>query len=576
MTSGITKKPVAGHWLFAVAGCLLLGLVATPNSEGAALSETDRATLRKLVKLPTIKHEIGFGLKTGGPDGNFGLWSERDLQLELEKLVAAESDRRDDPRYWLQRARVLGDLDHEEERERLNAKALAQAERLKLAESADSEKQVLLAEVLMANQQLEKAEELLRKLITANPEDWRAWNELGNCLDRRVLGRLEKPKPSADGESDASEDASRKPTTIWHQLKELKSEFEAALRCFDRAVELAPAESKPYLDRAHARMFFLLFESKELGEPWPEDGWRQAQADLQKWADLEPDSMSARVVPVGWSVLTRQAADRRASAAETESNTARPLSADDRSRIVNAVEHLERIALRSSATEASKCFQLKTWLQMFLFADKPDDSSMLGRLRQDAERAVELDPLRTESWEILIRFHSRDGEMDYQAALPFAESYARHVPTGRAHLYLAKVYEGLGRDQDAARAIESGLKLEPDDVYLLLGKAALALGSEHDFALFEAKLNLLKAKAVIDELAAKSKYSSEQFNAVLVELRKLVALLHGLDGDKSEAIDYAKRALEMDPDDKRASEILAAMNALPDQPRKEATGLDLD
>jgi tetratricopeptide (TPR) repeat protein len=120
------------------------------------------------------------------------------------------------------------------------------------------------------------------------------------------------------------------------------------------------------------------------------------------------------------------------------------------------------------------------------------------------------------------------------------------------------------------------LPLEPDDVYLLLGKAALALGGEHDFALFDAKLSLLKAKAVIEELAAKSKYSSEQFNAVLVELRKLVALQHGLEGDKSEAIDYAKRALEMDPDDERASEILAALNALPDQRQKAETGLALE
>lgn len=579
MTPGITKKPVAGHWLFAVACSLLLGCVATPNAEGAALSEADRATLRKLAKLPMIEIQSGFGLKTGGPDGNFGFWSERDLQVEREKLVAVESERRDDPRYWLQRARVLGDLDHETERNRLNAKALALAERLKLAESADSEQQVLLAEVLMANEQLEKAEELLRKLITANPEDWRAWIELGNCLNRKTLSRLEQAKPSAYGEGDASQDASGQPRSTWHRLQELKPEFEAAWRCFDRAVELAPAESKPYIDRVQARFLFLLHQSNAPGESWPEDGWRRAQADLQKWAELEPDSIPARFLSVLVAVLPRQAAARRASVANPESNAGGLLSTDDRAEITNALEQLEGIASRSSATEAAKCFSLKSLFQIVLSADETDDSPMTGQIRRDAERAVELDPLRTECWEILIGFHGPDSEVDHEAALPFAEGYAKHAPSGRAHLYLAKVYEGLGRDADGARAIESGLKLEPDNVYLLMGKAALQLKSEADSALVDATQSLQKAKLALDQQLSAAERGSEQIKelrAMAVEMWKLVALLYGLEGDKPEATKFAKRALEMDPDDERASEILAALNALPDQPRKEATGLDLE
>lgn len=576
MIPGITKKPVASHWLFAVACSLFLGCVTPLDSEGAALSAEDQAALRKLAKLPTIKIQSGFGLKTGGPDGNFGLWSERDLQLELERLVAAESDRRDDPRYWLQRARVLVGRDHEVERNRLNAKALDLAQDLNLAESTSSEQQVLLAEVLMANEQLEKAEELLRKLIAANPEDWRAWTELGNCLDRKALGRLEQTKPSADGE-DSSQDASRQPRSTWHRLQELKPEFEAAWRCFDRAVELAPAESKPYIDRVQARFLFLLHQSNAPGESWPEDGWRQAQADFQKWAELEPDSIPARFLSVLVAVLPRQAAARRASVANPESNAGGLLSTDDRAEITYALEQLEGIASRSSASDAAKCFSSKSLFQIVLSADETDDSPMTGQIRRDAERAVELDPLRTECWEILIGFHGPDSEVDHQAALPFAEGYAKHVPTGRAQLYLAKVYEGLVRDPDAARAIESGLKLEPDNVYLLLGKAALQLKSEADSALVDATQSLQKAKLALDQQLSAAERESEQIKelrTMAVEMWKLVALLYGLEGDKPEATRIARRALEADPDDERASELLAALNALPDQPRKEATGPD--
>jgi hypothetical protein len=37
-----------------------------------------------------------------------------------------------------------------------------------------------------------------------------------------------------------------------------------------------------------------------------------------------------------------------------------------------------------------------------------------------------------------------------------------------------------------------------------------------------------------------------------------------------------ERVLKADPDDERASEILAALKALPDQPRNEGAGLGLD
>jgi tetratricopeptide (TPR) repeat protein len=125
-------------------------------------------------------------------------------------------------------------------------------------------------------------------------------------------------------------------------------------------------------------------------------------------------------------------------------------------------------------SEAALWHAARGILKVTVFGVDPDDSEVFASALRAFQMSLELDPKEPANWETLLML-SVFSAGDWSPALRHAEDYVRQLPSGHSYLILAKVLDKLGRDSEAARNVEEGLKLDPKNFDLRLSKVALAL-----------------------------------------------------------------------------------------------------
>ncbi len=212
--------------------------------------EIDKAKLRKLAELPTVTVVAGVGFST---TSGFTFNDEKpDPAAEIVRLrKQLQGDATDAERY--QRLGLLyHKIDQKKASEEAYAKAVALCRRQVREHPEDKRWLARLGDALVATDQADEGEKLLRRAIREAPEDWRAWLALAQCLDGRAVHAVTGDEGFtlrfASEKLIVSTLLKKKPTA--QQIAQMRRLHKEARACYDRAVTLAPRETKPYFWRA--------------------------------------------------------------------------------------------------------------------------------------------------------------------------------------------------------------------------------------------------------------------------------------------------------------------------------------
>jgi tetratricopeptide (TPR) repeat protein len=221
-----------------------------------------------------------------------------------------------------------------------------------------------------------------------------------------------------------------------------------AKQVYDEALLAFPRRATVYA--ARAGLLFYGFQEQALedyrraGELAPDDPYALA---LSPWME---EAASAMRVGQGMA-LERSWAD---------------LSPAVRKAVSRTMARLSRIGLSDDPTRAGKALTALGFLRYELQHDVPGSLASL-------EAALRRDPNRLDAREMILHVYGVEGQ--WWELADTSRVYARQLGRVRFHLVAAYALTRLERFEEAKGELDSALLRQPDDLALLLSRAALAL-----------------------------------------------------------------------------------------------------
>ena len=402
----------------------------------------------------------------------------------------------------------------------------------------DGPLQARCADVLQEINRVDEAEHLLREAIRRMPRDWSCQVEMGQLL----LGRSWRAAVGTNVPTWTAPPAGRKLTPADREVAE-KNRVEAR-RYFERAVELAPDEPRPYLCRVLHRTTEPVFrkamdQPRGLSPDRPHDfarsmGSDENCADMARVARLSRTNHAAIAY---WAWCEALPAMMKAEGGKPLSF----LSSQRRQNFFEALRMLEALAKSASKVWAAAAFEMVGVLKAAVEQDAP---AAIAAFR----RAVASDSSRDRAWDCIAGLTVQSGQP--ADLVDVGQEYRRHSDTPRAHIVLAKAYDKAGQSDQALAEALAAVKLDPRDATAQLATAALLLrraGAKDAGQPW--KQSLASATRLLDGMEESELRQSLRVNYLLNQ-----AIALGVDGDPAAARKLLRRALESSGGDDRVQE----------------------
>ncbi|HSR70388.1 MAG TPA: tetratricopeptide repeat protein [Acidobacteriota bacterium] len=334
---------------------------------------------------------------------------------------------------------------------------------------------------------LEEARTILQDLLRRNPSMEAARSALQE-LDS--LGRQAQREEPAEAPAQAPESAETLAERARNAL--LEGDFQSALDYYDRAVRINPASRELQFQRA----WTLVALGKVLqGQGQWENAWKAWERSLQHYADFVPalTAMAHASTVQGRFTLADEllARARRLEPDNPEIAILASRLAYERRDLEESFQHLQAIDLASLQGPQ----QLKL-LEQLLYLDLDEQALALFRslrlpapqmleavnhlvkfsLFEEAEKWLKANP-SPYGQALLGKLYSE--QLRFQEAEAVLSALAAADPQAwSAHYFLGQVHLNAGRAAEAIESFKRALKLQPDNVnvLLLLGQAAAQAG----------------------------------------------------------------------------------------------------
>jgi tetratricopeptide (TPR) repeat protein len=434
--------------------------------------------LRELVVFPEMNLTIHFGLDF---QGDKWVVSENvNLPDEISLLRDELKQRPDDIKQLLRLGNLLDSNGETNDSKSCYQKA-EQLCRNKIAVNPQDGLSLMdLGEALDALDQDDEAESVYRKATSVSSNGWKCWVRLGNFLANQFYLMFPKNLRSQyfPGRVPSQQILDYRPSA--DALKKSETSLAEASRCFDRAMALAPKEPEVFFQRAGymcvsnvQNCFFRHFRDNEeiSSDKWISAFFSpEAIANLQKAAELSPKNYEyiSLAAYFDWINATKQVnITNFTSTFDTLPDTTRQYISDAMTRLENLSE--------GSDNEAAAGALENLGMLNIIFGNSPAAAV-------DLRRAVSLDPMRDQTWDLFLLSLGKSASHDEVTAI--CESRLKYKDSARNHLLLARAFEYQKKWDKAGEQAEAVLILEPDNLTAHLTAhlelAALALKQSVD------------------------------------------------------------------------------------------------
>lgn len=411
-----------------------------------------------------------------------------------------------------------------------------------------------------------EAETTYRKATATAPKDWRCWVNLGNFLPwnsflsmfpenmRNQVGLGMQPSQVVLG---------YRPSPA--SLQKAQGALMEASQCFDKAIVIAPEEPDVYLQRAGYMMisnWANCFFSYYGGEQKPDSlNWASPQfsvqtvANLRKAAELSPknpDYAGLAACFEWWGCAMR---------AKSANMTPEMLPETSRQSIDNGIARLENMSQSPNEHVAAAALEYLGVLNFVL----GNPQMAAPQLR----RAVALDPMRPQSWDVLLAAVVMKNADFPDEAVAICNSRLKYNNSGRNHLLLAKAYTHKNEWKNAAAEAEIAAGLDTNNVIAPIMLVAIDLKqSENADFILKASDQLDRASALVGRMSSGTE-SWKRWREINLDNAIYNALLGTPDAEKT-ARQCLDQVLKYYPNDQTAKAILDALPG--ESPSSEVQG----
>jgi tetratricopeptide (TPR) repeat protein len=505
-------------------GAISLTFLVAGLIRSAPAAELDKDALGKTTRLPCISTMIGVGL-----DSERGFYmgpKDLDYPAEIAKLQKEMKGDDSDAERYVKMAGYFGKLKDKTHAEEASKKALELYRSQLKKHPKDPAIQAGFAGALYDTGKPEEGEKMLRQSIKAAPKSWECWLELGNRLITKAVHEfmVDLPKGTELSTTQAMEWALQGKLSKTGAEKSLKAQAEA-MHCFDQAASKDTMSAKPFAERAISRWILGCYSNVchvALGQPMPPPCSITSEAslaDTKRAAELAPNDPQI----IGFAALFEAAHVLQQRAGQMDEATRRRLRATE--------ARLTEMGKSQDAKTSCDALELAATLRFCWLDDFPGAAAHL-------QVVVKKDPGRETSWDTLIPLLAKDLPKTSKEIIAACQQRLKYKDTAKARFLFAKVYEELGQLTAAEEQLRAGLKGKPDDLYCMLGLAAVLMQrSKENAALAEAGKLLDKAEKA---LAANDPAS------LRVDARVLRCVYKGLTGEVDVARDLLKEIARME------------------------------
>jgi tetratricopeptide (TPR) repeat protein len=336
------------------------------------------------------------------------------------------------------------------------------------------------------------------------------------------------------------------------QIREAQQCLDAALKCFDRAVAIAPEQVEAYQCRSACQLQALL--------------WRQGFSILQHQpaADVGKEFLSTDLLHDARQLVRLRPDDTAflGNLAQIYVWSAWASNGNPEGRPGTTMSLVRGQDLRKASPTAQRGLQ-QTLAKLRLLSMDPDPAVaaaacrhlgrcdlLMGAVRKaepQAARAIALQPTCQENWDLLLV--CKWARFEPWQAYQVCKKQLRYLPTPVNYLRLAGVYAGVEIFDKAAKVLRAAVKKHPDDIACRIGLAAMLLrDNDRPKTLATAKHCLARA-----EILAGKKCNKNQGQEVRFHLAIHLALTGGLE----ESREAFQAAYANDPNNEWAAKALA-------------------
>jgi tetratricopeptide (TPR) repeat protein len=214
-----------------------------------------------------------------------------------------------------------------------------------------------------------------------------------------------------------------------------------------------------------------------------------------------------------------------------------------------------KLALLQSIAQSSDSKTAASATEMLAFCEGPLLGNLGGCL-DSLRHAIQLDPTRQGSWQMLIAGLAGQGK--FEQAAPVCEQNIAQKDSALNRIMYAKVLFKLNRLPQADDQLKAALRLDPNDFAANVAVAAIAVKRGTSLSeLIQAEQPLARA-----EQAVQSKLDVDRDGArqAMIDFCLTKAIYCGLTDRIDMARAYAKHVLTLESDNQDAKDVLAALN----------------
>lgn len=465
------RAPVrAFGWGLLCAGGLWASLAAVPTS---AL-----ARLQQLTRLPQVGFSTGIEFH---PLRGYRLMKSGGVSARVvETLNRRLKETPGDASLYVQLADLLAEAGNRRAGEALLTRAAELCRQQGAEDTADADRLVGYAEVLLRLGRWAETERVLRRAVQAAPQQWRPAARLAVVLSARALNQV--CPGVADPRNRLGPEALRRDDFAGPAdpaaAETARRGMSEARTLAEHAVALGTDQAEAYRMRAtvlaNQRLLEARLSAREAeGDPVP---WLRAifhpdaRADLRRATTLDPDNPEAHGCLALLEALTGAGRPLPAALEDLLNRRLWPaLPEDARGAVRTALTQLDRLGQDAEPPRASAALGTAGLLQFFLLEDT---AGGLASLR----RAVTVDPDNDPAWEALtfaLAFAREHAEL-----LTVCHQRLEHRDAPRLRLLLAKALEKNGQLDAMLAEAERLQRRFPEDVLAHLTLAAALLKAD--------------------------------------------------------------------------------------------------
>jgi len=506
----------------------------------AAAPQASPERLGKLAPLPTINLQAGVGLNSFDllseiDDSGTRLRKIRDLGLRLQ-------DDPNDPDLLRDLGRLLSRSGSSNNALRVHHRRV---EVLRTQVESRPKDGLLLADfgdALHQAGQEQEAESVLRRAAQESPDEWKVWTTLGDFLVRRALEQSVIEPPGGSSTRPGAVELTAGQLSQWEDMLQEGGD------CMDRAVQLAPDVAQVYSLRAVSLM--LQTQSREaidrLRSEEPEPGHRGEVPAVYR-VTLPDMKHAARLSETNARAWTYTAMLELMSGRKDSGGHGRlsDLPDDSREYVTTAMSRLREMSEHPDPRVAASALEGLTLIQVSVQQVDPDTAI------QHLERAVRLDPDRSQAWDLLTgMIGSRSGRG--QDLVEICRSRLVHSETIKNRFLLVKAFQKAGRLEEALEEAESVVQRHPDNIVMQISAAALLLQRDSDEeTLKQAERHLGKARTL-----GKRYKPSKEWPGLRQDIILNVAVWLALTGHADAAQELVERVIHAAPGNTKATAIM--------------------